>query len=136
MRFIASLKRFRERGRARLEWIVAWTLAVLVSSMLVYAITRHPPYPILTEHHVLIEKKVAPRKWWIVSDEHPQGFMYYACDDFKNEKWIYAGYYAKLARYMAEDGCDSIREQGLEFDYDWKPDGTAKTIEEAGYGNR
>ena len=99
--------------------------------------TQH--WPIVTEHDLRIEQKVGPNQWWIVSDEHPDGFMYYACSDFDNDAWIYAGYYALQATWQVRGSCNSIRDAGLEFDYSWKLDknghktNVAKTIQEAGY---
>ena len=90
-------------------------------------------FPVVTEHELRIEWRVSKRQWWIVDREHPKGFMYYACDDFDNESWIYAGYFAITATWKVINGCNSIHDQGMEFDYIWKPDGTAETIKEAGY---
>lgn len=125
-------RRLLEKGRAN-EFAISilFTLSVVVGLCVIAYANR---WPIVVEHNLRIEQKVSANQWWIVSDEHPQGFMYYACNDFDNGAWIYEGYYVRQARWQVRDNCNSIRDQGFEFDYVWKADGQAKTIQEAGYG--
>lgn len=130
-----------------LDWLASWRktkgftkplplwsvlFSVMISCVLVWGMSVRR-WPIVTDHNIRILNRVTSRQWWIVDDEHPRGFMYYACSDFDNNAWIKSGYFAKRATWEIHDDCNSIRAKGLEFDYDWKPDGTAKTIQEEGY---
>lgn len=94
----------------------------------VYAVTRPPKWPVEVHHNLRIEKQVSDRQWWIVDDEDPDGFMYYACADFSNSDFIVAGYLAREAKWQVKGNCNSIRDSGLGFWYVWNS-GIARRIQ-------
>lgn len=128
---LKSLARHTAQRSERNQRAIAICFAFFVCGILVYAGTQYQDVEERTA--VRIETHPTDRQWYIVSNEKPLGEMAYFCDDFSNKDWIYAGYFARSAKWEVKADCFSIKAKGLGFFYDWKADGTAKTNREAGY---
>ena len=130
MKFLARIR--KPKGTTRLARVWELALALTCCTLLMFSASLNR-WPEAEHHNLRIERHPSDRQWWIVDDEDPQGFMYYACADFPNDEYIKAGYWAKRARWQVRGGCNSIKADGYGFFYEWKPDGTAVPLTEHDY---
>lgn len=116
MKFIASLKRFREKGSATIDrtWVTA--VFFVSSSLLVYAMTRPPRFPVVEEHNVAVYQRLPDGDWLMSSDEQGR-FAYRPCGDFDIEPMLSQaiGYVAPRARWEERGYCKSLRADNLNF---------------------
>jgi hypothetical protein len=105
--FINGLKKSGQREKGSGMWPAIW-FAVVMAGIFGWISTRPSPYPIVEEHHIKVLRQVAFNKWAMSSDEEPS-FLYIGCDDFPNDRVIWAGYIADHAKWEEQGNCKSIR---------------------------
>lgn len=160
MKFVEGARKLsrktKERGAVLVDysWHISLLFALVVTMGMTYGVSINR-WPVEVRHNVRIVSHPSQYQWQIVSDEKPEGEMYYACPWMvnregrrfdANESWIVSGYFAREAVWQVQGDCNSIRDQEwgvfdflkpstqeLGFFYSWKPDGKARTNKEMGY---
>lgn len=111
------LEELRKHSESRSGYVRSSTVlwfAFACAALVGYGISRIPRYSTETHHNVRVETRVSGNEWWMCDDE--QGcYLYTGCKDFPNERVIWAGYVARMARWEERGDCKSIRAVGLGF---------------------
>ena len=115
-RFASRLSKIVKRTDGASKYAPIW-FSCFICGALVYGVTRAPGYHIYEYHNVKVLSKVARNKWTIEREDGTRT-LYTGCNDFQNDKVIWAGYVAKTIRYEDQGGCNSILKPGLGFYWD------------------
>jgi hypothetical protein len=127
MRWIAHLKRFREKGTLRLSEM--WAAGIFAAMCLVIMGFgyQNVKYPVSEEHNVAVLARIGPNEWKMHDDEQGD-FRYRGCDDYPNEANIKPGWMAPRARWKEMGECRSIRGTGLAFWWEYPDKSFRKVI--------
>jgi hypothetical protein len=101
-------------------------MAAIFCVVLMLCAMRMNVAPIVEKHDVRVVKQVGYNQWAMEDDQGP--FLYTGCDDFPNDKVIWAGYIARKVRWQEFGSCKSIRRQDLGFWWDRDSDYNVKEI--------
>lgn len=112
MRFLSHVRKEKNRGRGLASW---WpvTFSAICVGILILSGSRINSAPIVEKYNVQVLRQIGFNQWSMIDDQGP--FLYTACDDFPNDKVIWAGYIARKVRWQEFGSCKSIRRQDLGF---------------------
>lgn len=118
-------KKKNDRGSVPLG---AMFLSIFIVVLLLWGVTHQPPFQTYEYHNVKVLAQVARNKWTLEREDGTRT-LYTACNDFQNDKVIWAGFVAKMIRYEDQGTCNSILKPGLGFYWDRDERANVRRIE-------
>jgi hypothetical protein len=102
-------KNHRTHEGAARYWPIVF--AGICAGILGFAAAHPPKYPIYEFHNVKVIKQVGDNAWWIQREDGLT--LWNGCDDFPNNRVIWAGYVMTKFRYEDQGNCKSILRSDL-----------------------